>query len=127
MGIKNFFLRVFTWWNGQTFGTQLFTWRSGEKVGEDAQGNIYYKNSDDSRRWVIFNGEVEASHIAPDWRGWLHRMYDDTPEDKPLEHKAWEKPNLPNLTGTDMAYAPDGSLRSATSQPKRDYEAWVPE
>ncbi len=33
--------RAFTWWNGQTLGTQLFTWRKGEKVGEDAQGNIH--------------------------------------------------------------------------------------
>jgi len=27
--------RFFTWWNGQTFGTQLWTWRYGEFVGDD--------------------------------------------------------------------------------------------
>ncbi|MGB6253372.1 MAG: NADH:ubiquinone oxidoreductase subunit NDUFA12, partial [Bradyrhizobium sp.] len=40
--MKQFFLKVFTWWNGQTFGTQLWTWRFGELVGEDEQGNRYY-------------------------------------------------------------------------------------
>ena len=31
--MKQFFLKLFTWWNGQTFGTQLWTWRFGELVG----------------------------------------------------------------------------------------------
>ena len=37
MGVLNFVNRIFTWWNGQTLGTQLWTWRKGQKVGEDAQ------------------------------------------------------------------------------------------
>jgi len=41
--MKQFFLKLFTWWNSQTFGTQLWTWRFGELVGEDAQGNRYYR------------------------------------------------------------------------------------
>lgn len=127
MGVKSFFLRFFTWWNGQTFGTQLYTWRKGEKVGEDAQGNTYYRTADDSRRWVIYNGEVEASRVAPDWHGWLHRMYDTPPSEAPLPHQDWEKPHQPNLTGTAMAYAPSGSLRAAQPAPREDYEAWQPE
>lgn len=127
MGVKSFILRVFTWWNGQTFGTQLFTWRHGEKVGEDDQGNVFYRNSDDSRRWVIYDGEVEASRIAPEWHGWLHRMYDEPPSEAPLQHKPWEKPHLPNLTGTSAAYAPDGSLLAPQPAPRSDYEAWSPE
>ncbi|MDO9061381.1 MAG: NADH:ubiquinone oxidoreductase subunit NDUFA12, partial [Bradyrhizobium sp.] len=31
--MKLFFLKLFTWWSGQTFGTQLWTWRFGELVG----------------------------------------------------------------------------------------------
>ena len=31
--MKQFFLKLFTWWNGQTFGTQLWTRRFGELVG----------------------------------------------------------------------------------------------
>jgi len=71
MGILNTLLRAVTWWNGQTLNTQFFTWRKGVKVGEDDQGNIYYKTHDDAKRWVIFNGEIEASRISPDWHGWL--------------------------------------------------------
>ena len=37
--MKQFLLKFFTWWNGQTFGTQLWTWRFGELVGQDEQGN----------------------------------------------------------------------------------------
>lgn len=127
MAIKQFLTRVFTWWNGQTFGTQIFTSRHGRKVGEDAQGNQFYRNADDSRRWVIYNGEVEASRIAPDWHGWLHRMYDDAPSEKPLRHRDWEKPHQPNQTGTAAAFAPSGSIRRADPAPRADYEAWTPE
>ena len=65
MGILNKLLRCVTWWNGQTLNTQFFTWRKGVKVGDDSQGNCFYKNRDDSRRWVIYNGEVEASRVDP--------------------------------------------------------------
>jgi NADH:ubiquinone oxidoreductase subunit len=65
MGILNTLLRAVTWWNGQTLNTQLFTWRKGLKVGTDAQGNKFYKNKDNSKRWVIFNGEAEASRVDP--------------------------------------------------------------
>src|SRR6185437_17085154 len=40
--MKQFLLKMFTWWSGQTFGTQLWTWRFGELVGEDEQGNRYF-------------------------------------------------------------------------------------
>ena len=127
MGLLNTIKRVFTWWDDQTFGTQLWTWRKGVKVGEDQQGNIFYNNKDDSRRWVIFNGPIEASRIDPDWHGWLHRTWSEPPTEKPLVHKSWEKPHQENLTGTVAAYAPAGSLRQATPAPRGDYEAWTPE
>jgi NADH:ubiquinone oxidoreductase subunit len=127
MGLLNSIGRVFTWWDGQTLNTQLFTWRRGIKVGDDAQGNIYYRNADDSRRWVIFNGEIEASRVNPDWHGWLHRTWDEPPTEKPLARKPWEKPHEPNLTGTALAYAPTGSIRRGEPAARTDYEAWTPE
>jgi len=127
MGILNTVVRALTWWHGQTFGTQLFTWRKGVKVGEDDQGNLYYTNKDKSKRWVIFNGEIEASRVNPDWHGWLHWTWDETPSDKPLAHKAWEQPHQENLTGTALAYAPTGSIRRPAPAPRADYEAWQPE
>ena len=127
MGILNTVFRALTWWQGQTLNTQFFTWRRGQKVGEDEQGNIYYRNHDDSRRWVIYNGEMEASRVSPDWHGWLHRTWDEPPSDKPLVHKSWEKPHVENLTGTIMAYAPAGSIRQDKPKDRSDYEAWSPE
>ncbi|MBL9051633.1 MAG: NADH:ubiquinone oxidoreductase subunit NDUFA12 [Tabrizicola sp.] len=122
-----FLKRLLTWWNSQTLGTQLFTARKGVKVGEDEAGNIFYQTRDGKRRWVIFNGEMEASRVSPDWHGWLHYTWDEPPTKAPLKHKAWEKPHQENLTGTEAAYAPPGSIRRATPVARRDYEAWQPE
>ncbi|EPX86482.1 NADH:ubiquinone oxidoreductase 17.2 kD subunit [Rubellimicrobium thermophilum DSM 16684] len=127
MGFWTAVRRIFTWWDGQTYGTQLWTRRHGVKVGEDEFGNIYYRSRDGRRRWVIYNGEAEASRVPPDWFGWLHRNYDEAPSEKPLRRKPWEKPHLPNLTGTDLAYAPPGSLRRPDPVERRDYEAWMPD
>ena len=79
MGLWNGIKRIFTWWSGQTYGTQRWTWRKGVKVGEDAQGNVFYTTADNSRRWVIYNGEAEASRISPEWHGWLHQTYQTPP------------------------------------------------
>ncbi|WP_170404367.1 NADH:ubiquinone oxidoreductase subunit NDUFA12 [Ruegeria arenilitoris] len=127
MGILNSLLRAVTWWNGATLNTQFYTTRKGVKVGEDNEGNVFYRTADDSKRWVIFNGEAEASRIDPDWHGWLHRTWDEPPTDKPLQHKSWEKPHQENLTGTALAYTPAGSLRRQNPVERTDYEAWSPE
>lgn len=127
MGLKTFLLKFFTWWNGQTFGTQLFTWRHGKRVGEDVEGNVFYQNADGSRRWVIYNGEAEASRIAPEWHGWLHFTWQEPPTEAPLPRMPWQTPYVPNMTGTDLAYRPPGSLLAGNRQARPDYEAWVPE
>jgi NADH:ubiquinone oxidoreductase subunit len=127
MGIVNTLLRAVTWWNGQTLNTQLYTWRKGVKVGQDEQGNTYYRSRDDKRRWVIFNGESEASRVSPEWHGWLHHTWKQTPVDAPLKQKSWEKPHSENLTGSALAYAPAGSLRQTQPVARQDYEAWQPE
>lgn len=127
MGMLRTVMRAVTWWNGQTLNTQFFTWRKGIKVGHDNGGNTYYRTSDDKRRWVIFNGESEATKVSPDWHGWLHHTWDEPPNEKPLARKSWEKPHQENLTGSSVAYAPTGSLRTAKPQTRPDYEAWQPE
>lgn len=120
-------LRIFTWWDGKTLNTQFWYWRNGEKVGEDEGGNVFYQNRDGSRRWVIYNGEAEASRVSPEWHGWLHQTYQDPPTEAPLPRKTWEKDHQENLTGTVMAYAPAGSLRAEKPAARSDYEAWTPE
>jgi NADH:ubiquinone oxidoreductase subunit len=122
-----FILSLLTWWHEETLGTRLYTWRNGVKVGEDAQGNVFYRNKDDSKRWVCYAGEPEASRISADWHGWLHRTFDDNPALNPLNHKDWEKPHIDNLTGTAMAYVPAGSIRRERPVERSDYEAWQPE
>lgn len=127
MGLGHNIKRIFTWWDGQSFGTQLWTRRHGEKVGDDAQGNVYYRNADDSRRWVIYNGENEASRVNPEWHGWLHHTWNEPPTEVALRRKDWEKPHQENLTGTMAAYAPAGSIRKTAPAARADYEAWSPE
>jgi NADH:ubiquinone oxidoreductase subunit len=122
-----FLLRLLTWWNDQTLGTQLYTSRHGRKVGDDAQGNVFYESRDGKRRWVIYNGETEASRIAPEWHGWLHHTWREPPTTAPLPRKDWEQPHQPNLTGTPAAWVPQGSLRRPDPAPRRDYDAWQPD
>lgn len=127
MGILNTILRAVIWWDGSTLGTQLYTWRKGEKVGEDEVGNSFYQSRDGAKRWVIFNGEAEASRVGPDWHGWLHHTYKEPPTKDPLSKKGWEKPHVENVTGSALAYAPSGSLRKGAPEARSDYEAWSPE
>ena len=120
---------IFSWWNSATFGTLWTTWTQGSAVGEDAFGNRYYQNKDGSRRWVIYNGTVEASRVPAEWHGWLHHTFAEPPTKAPLKVKAWEAPHLPNLTGTDLAFRPQGSLQRSGQRPRAtgDYQAWTPE
>lgn len=122
-------LRIFTWWNGTTVGTWLHTWLRGVKVGEDEAGNVFYRTADGSRRWVIYNGEAEASRVSPEWHGWLHHTWDAPPSEAPPPVKPWEKPHAPNLTGTPGAYLPPGSVLTPARRPPTggDYEAWTPD
>ncbi len=127
MSLKSTLIRALTWWNSQTLNTQFWTWLKGVKVGEDAEGNVYYQSKDGKRRWVIYKGEAEASRVSPEWHGWLHHTWEEPPTKAPLPHKPWEKPHAPNLTGTPAAYHPAGSLYRAEPVVRRDYEAWQPE
>lgn len=111
--------------------TWIYTQLFGEKVGEDSQGNVYYCRKRGNRReqrWVAYHGTVEASRVPPEWHGWLHYTYDATPEERTLPQYAWQKPHQPNLTGTALAYLPEGhGLKGAhRSASTSDYEPWQP-
>lgn len=127
MSIKSYLIRALSWWNSQTWNTQFWTWRHGVKVGEDTQGNIYYHTKDDKRRWVIYNGESEASRVPPDWNGWLHFTYKEPPTKAALVHRDWQAPHEENRTGQPGAYYPAGSLYRADPKARSDYDAWQPE
>ena len=120
--------KIFTWWDGATIGTLLHNWRHGEAVGEDADGNRYFRSRDSKRRWVIYNGNNDASRVPPEWHGWLHGTLDELPERALPAPRAWQAPPESNLTGTPAAYRPAGALeRGGRRAPATgDYEAWQP-
>ena len=123
-----------------SIGTRLYTWLKGELAGTDQFGNRYYREKGHrplrkggglysrERRWVLYNGEVEASRVPPEWHAWLHYTTDDLPTGQRPRH-AWQKEHQPNLTGTAQAYRPPGSvlLGGHRAVATGDYEAWKPE
>ena len=122
-------MKIFTWWDGATIGTALASWRFGSKVGEDHQGNIYYENPKNGRRWVIYNGANDASRVPPEWHGWLHHTIEAVPESHLPPRRIWEVEHSPNLTGTPLAYRPAGALEKGGIRQAAtgDYEAWTPD
>lgn len=128
------FSDLFTWWNGTTLSTRLYTQRHGLPVGEDASGNKYYEDKNGSgpagkpRRWVIYNGEAEASKVPPEWHGWLHYILDEPPS-AGYQPRSWQKPHVENKTGTAEAYRPAGSILNPTRRKAAapDYEPWQAE
>lgn len=115
-----------------SIGTRFYTWLKGEEVGRDSFGNRYYQEKGKPelyrrRRWVVYEGEVEASRVPPEWHSWLHYTADEPP---PAERpkRAWAKPHQPNLTGTIGAYRPPGHELKGAHRAKGtgDYEPWTP-
>jgi NADH:ubiquinone oxidoreductase subunit len=128
------FSDLFTWWNGTTLSTRIYTSRHGASIGEDGFGNHYYEDKNTigpagkPRRWVIYNGEAEASKVPPEWHGWLHYIVDEPPSGA-YQAKSWQKPHIENMTGTPQAYRPPGSILKPgrrTNAPA-DYEPWQAE
>ena len=124
---------------GIALGTRLYTWLRGEEVGRDRFGNRYVREKGggnvhaDSirkeRRWVIYDGEVEASRVPPDWHAWLHHTVAEPPPPGEPAKRPWEREHRPNLTGTAEAYRPPGHTLSGGRRARGtgDYEPWTPE
>ena len=120
-----------------TIGTRLMTWFRGKRVGQDQFGNRYFRGPARSgyqragyrreRRWVIYDGEDEASRVPPAWHAWLHHMVDEVPSNDPPVHP-WQQEHQPNQTGTPAAYHPPGSVLAGGKRPRAtgDYQAWTP-
>lgn len=127
--------KIFTWWNGATIGTHFTIAKRGVLVGADENGNRYYQSRDNisydgrKRRWVVYNGYAEASKVTPDWHGWLRYTNEEPPTVAPLKRRRWELDHEPNMTGTPLAWRPQGSLAAEGVRPAAtgDYEAWKPE
>ena len=116
------FKQIFIWWHRQTFGTFIYTLLTGKYVGKDEFGNKYYTNSK-KKRWVIYNNRVESSKIPPEWHLWIHFLKQKPPLNDMKKFK-WQIKYEENLTGTERAHKPSGSLKSNTKKNMKKYEAW---
>ena len=96
---------IFTWWNRQTLGTRINTFLFGKFVGKDSLGNKYYENKS-GKRWVIYNGEVEATKIPNEWYSWIHYTNNKIENLHNLKKYKWQKKHLSNQTGSDESYHP---------------------
>jgi NADH:ubiquinone oxidoreductase subunit len=107
-------------------GTRLHTLLYGSLLGEDAFGNRYYQNKKNGRRWVLYKGVPEASKVPPEWHAWLHYTADVPLTQTPRQY--WQKPHIPNLSGTRYAFRPLGHFLQGGHRAKAtgDYQAWVP-
>ena len=102
-------------------------------VGIDAFGNRYYEEKKarphkPARRYVRYNGLVEASKVPAEWHGWLHHTEDLPPPGEGYHRHGWQQEHRPNLTGTKYAHRPSGHVlrggkrKAATG----DYDPWTP-
>lgn len=116
---------------GMNLGTWLFTKLRGRRIGADALGNVYYEERRPrpgyrTRRWVAYAGAPEASLVPPEWHAWLHYTTEAPLVER--SRRSWEKPHMPNLTGTPASYRPPGHDYRGGQRDRAtgDYEAWTP-
>ncbi|MHB1305078.1 MAG: NADH-ubiquinone oxidoreductase subunit NDUFA12 family protein [Acidiphilium sp.] len=114
-------------------GLVIDTMRHGASVGRDGHGNRYFEAREATapgvrkRRWVVYAGRSrEGSLVPPEWHAWLHFV-----TDRPLPEArwSWQRPHLPNLTGTSEAYRPRGHDYEGGRRVRStaDYEPWTPD
>ncbi len=119
----NFLKQIFTWWHRQTIGTFLYTLFFGKFVGSDHFGNKYY-TSKKGKRWVVYKGLIESTQIPSEWHLWIHFIKNKIPSKDNINKYEWQKKHEENLTGTNKAYKPQGSLSSDKKNIIKKYETW---
>tara|TARA_B100000686_G_C16711323_1_gene929307 strand:+ start:94 stop:459 length:366 start_codon:yes stop_codon:yes gene_type:complete len=118
----NFLKQIFTWWHKQTVGTFIYTTFSGQFSGQDQFGNKYYSNKK-GKRWVIYKNNIESTKIPPEWHSWIHFLTNDIPSNETRKF-SWQKQHQENLTGTEKAHKPIGSLSIDSKKNIKKYETW---
>jgi NADH:ubiquinone oxidoreductase subunit len=115
------------------FYIRVITWRRGILVGSDEFGNQYYRSTKPGQwgrepRWVLYANGDEASMVPAEWHGWLHHRAAEPPTVVAPVHRSWQKPHIPNKTGTEAAYRPPGHTLEGGHRARAtgDYQAWTP-
>jgi NADH:ubiquinone oxidoreductase subunit len=121
--VINFLKQIFTWWHRQTIETFLYTLFFGKFVGSDHFGNKYY-TSKKGKRWVVYKGLIESTQIPSEWHLWIHFIKNKIPSKDNINKYEWQKKHEENLTGTNKAYKPQGSLSSDKKNIIKKYETW---
>lgn len=100
-----------------------------KKAGTDSLGNRYFYRSRGKgrreKRWVVYQGVVEASKVPPVWHAWLHHVQNNIPVQADQSLYPWQQPHRPNLTGTLYAYQPI-SCDQLAAKAMDDYQPWQP-
>ena len=110
---------IFTWWNRQTLGTRIQIFFFGKLVGKDHLGNKYYQ-SKSGKRWVTYNGEIEASKIPNEWYSWMHFINNNIENTHQIKKYEWQKEHLSNQTGSENSYHPKKNKNAV----KKKYNNW---
>ena len=113
--------------------TRLHLYFNARLVGADNFGNRYYEErkarpGKPPRRYVRYNGLVEASKVPADWHGWLHHTEESPPPAEGYARHAWQQDHMPNTTGTRHAHRPAGHILKGGKRAAAtgDYEPWTP-
>ena len=119
--------------NTMDFVTRLFIRFHTRQIGSDAFGNTYHEEkkaraNKPPRRYVRYNGIVEASKVPAEWHGWLHHTEESPPPADGYDRHGWQQDHLPNLTGTKFAHRPAGHVLKGGKRAAAtgDYEPWSP-
>jgi NADH:ubiquinone oxidoreductase subunit len=111
-----------------------FTLLGAKQAGTDTYGNSYYvrdpkRGLKRERRFVLYARGTDASSVPAEWHGWLHHQTDMVPPAQNPLRRFWQKPHLPNQTGTENAYVPPGHpMRGGQREAATgDYQAWIPQ
>ena len=98
-----------------------------KKIGIDEYGNVYYSskkkhpmNNNRKRRWVIYNGEVEASKVPQEWNAWLHHVT----KGKDSRTSIWLNKHQPNQTGS--IHANRFNVKRIKNKINNIYSRWKP-
>lgn len=117
--------------------TKLYIKLRCKHVGSDLYGNQYFiekhfQSKKIAKRFVVFNGEPEASKVGAGWHAWIHHTTNEIPKTlengkQKFHHKKLLANHCPNLTGTIFAYNPSLTHnKAAKNNNLLDYTPWQP-
>jgi len=67
-------------------GTLIITIFFGNKVGQDEFNNKYYYSKNNTKRWVIYFKQNDASSVPPEWQAWLTQTKNKPPSNTNKKH-----------------------------------------